>query len=146
MLLESIDLERSSHQKCSVKKMFFKISQNSQESTCSRVSFLATLLKKGLWHSCFPVNSVEFLRTPFLTEELWWLLLFIISGIANSSRNIHYQPHLPGFDLLLENNFETRNLNLFPNVTGQTGVIFSLLSNTISESQSSFASRRYRLS
>ena len=24
----------------------------------------ATLLKKGLWHSCFPVNFVEFLRIP----------------------------------------------------------------------------------
>ena len=26
----------------------------------------ATLLKKRLWHSCFPVNFVKFLRTPFL--------------------------------------------------------------------------------
>ena len=25
----------------------------------------ATLLKKRLWHSCFPVNSAKFLRTPF---------------------------------------------------------------------------------
>ena len=35
----------------------------------------ATLLKKRLWHRCFPVNFVKFLRTPFLTEHLWWLLL-----------------------------------------------------------------------
>ena len=33
------------------------------------------LLKKRLWPSCFPVTFVEFLRTPFLTEHLWWLLL-----------------------------------------------------------------------
>ena len=26
----------------------------------------ATLLKKRLWHSCFPVNFAKFLRTPFL--------------------------------------------------------------------------------
>ena len=26
----------------------------------------ATLLKNRLWHSCFPVNFVKFLRTPFL--------------------------------------------------------------------------------
>ena len=26
----------------------------------------ATLLKKRLWHRCFPVNSAKFLRTPFL--------------------------------------------------------------------------------
>ena len=35
----------------------------------------ATLLKKRLWHSCFPVNFVKFLRTPFFTEHLRWLLL-----------------------------------------------------------------------
>ena len=35
----------------------------------------ATLLKKRLWHSCFPANFTKFLRTPFLTEHLWWLLL-----------------------------------------------------------------------
>ena len=37
----------------------------------------ATLLKKRLWHSCFPVNLSKFLRTPFLKEHLWWLLLKI---------------------------------------------------------------------
>ena len=26
----------------------------------------ATLLKKRLWHRCFPVNFAKFLRTPFL--------------------------------------------------------------------------------
>ena len=35
----------------------------------------ATLLKKRLCHRCFPVNSAKFLRTPFLTEHLQWLLL-----------------------------------------------------------------------
>ena len=35
----------------------------------------ATLLKKGLWHRCFPVNFAKFLRTPFYIEHLWWLLL-----------------------------------------------------------------------
>ena len=29
----------------------------------------------GLWHSCFPVNFVILLRTPFFKEHLWWLLL-----------------------------------------------------------------------
>ena len=71
-------------QRCSVKKVFLEISQNSQENNCARVSFLiklqarpATLLKKKLWHSCFPVNFVKFLRTPFYKEHLWWLLLFL---------------------------------------------------------------------
>ena len=34
-----------------------------------------TLLKKRLWHSCFPVNFSKFLRTPSVTEHLRWLLL-----------------------------------------------------------------------
>ena len=36
----------------------------------------ATRLEKRLWHRCFPVNFVKFLRTPFLKEHLWWLLLY----------------------------------------------------------------------
>ena len=35
----------------------------------------ATLSKKRLWRRCFPVNFAKFLRTPFLTEHLRWLLL-----------------------------------------------------------------------
>ena len=31
----------------------------------------ATLLKKRLWHRCFPVNSVKFVRTPFFIKHLW---------------------------------------------------------------------------
>ena len=51
-------------QRCSVKKVFLKILQNSQENTCARVVFLiklspATLLKKRLWYGCFSVNLKE---------------------------------------------------------------------------------------
>ena len=52
-------------QRCSMKKVFLKILQNSQENTCARVSFLIKLqLKKRLWRRCFPVNIAKFLRTP----------------------------------------------------------------------------------
>ena len=67
---------------CSIKKVFLEISQNSQENTCARVPFnkvagLAyNFIKKRLWRRCFPVNFAKFLRTPFLTEHLRWLLLF----------------------------------------------------------------------
>ena len=37
----------------------------------------AILLKKRLWHRCFPVNFAKFLRIPFLTEHLQWLLLHL---------------------------------------------------------------------
>ena len=77
---------------CSVKKVFKEISQNSQENICDRVSFLiklqpepATLFKKRLWHRCFPVNFAKFLRTPFLTEHLQWLLLSIAEPLISLS-------------------------------------------------------------
>ena len=61
--------------------MFLEISQNSQENTCARVSFLiklrpATLLKKRLWQRCFCINFAKFLRTPFLQDTSGRLLLF----------------------------------------------------------------------
>ena len=34
---------RNSHRRCSIKKVFLEISQNSQENTCARVSFLIKL-------------------------------------------------------------------------------------------------------
>ena len=43
-------------QRCSVKKVFLKVAGLRP----------ATLLKKRLWHKCFPVNFVKFLRIPFL--------------------------------------------------------------------------------
>ena len=61
-----------------VLRNFAKFTRN----TCARVSFLiklqarpANLLKKRLWHRCFPVNFAKFLRTAFLTEYLSRLLL-----------------------------------------------------------------------
>ena len=39
---------RCSHRRCSVKKVFLEISQNSQENTCARVSFLIKLQASGL--------------------------------------------------------------------------------------------------
>ena len=66
-------------QRYSVEKVFLEIWQNSQENTCARTSFLIKLqaLKRKVWHRCFPVNFLKFLRTLFFTEHLWWLLLFI---------------------------------------------------------------------
>ena len=38
----------------------------------------ATLLKKSVWHRCFPVNFVKFLRTPFLQNTSGRLLLELV--------------------------------------------------------------------
>ena len=40
----------------------------------------ATLLKKRLWHRCFAENFGKYLRTPFFSEHLRWLLLFLNTG------------------------------------------------------------------
>ena len=64
-------LETDEHLKavagCSLKRMFLRISQNSQKNTCARVFFNkgavlrpAALLKKRLCHRCFPVNFAIF--------------------------------------------------------------------------------------
>ena len=39
---------RSSHRRCSIKKVFLRIPQNSQEITCARVSFLIKFQASGL--------------------------------------------------------------------------------------------------
>ena len=33
-------------------------------------------IKRRLQHRCFPAKFSKFLRTPFFTEHLWWLLFF----------------------------------------------------------------------
>ena len=59
------------------KKVFLEISQNSQENTFARVSFLVKL----------QVNFAKFLRTPFFAEHLRWQLLQV-------EKHNHFQNHL----------------------------------------------------
>ena len=73
---------RNIHQRYSIKKELYKIWQDSNEKTYARFSFFfaglrpATLLKKRLWHRCFPVNLATFLRAPFLQNSSRRLLLW----------------------------------------------------------------------
>ena len=98
------------NRRCSVEKVFLKISQNFQENTRVRVPFFFFLvksqasacnfikketlasacnfMKKRLWHKRFLVNFATFLRTLFLTEHLRWLLLKIIIYIYILKSNI----------------------------------------------------------
>ena len=75
-LSQRLDNTEAVVQSGSVKKVFQEISQKLQENTYARVSF-CNLIKKRLWHRCFPVNFVKFLRTPFFIEQFWWLFLII---------------------------------------------------------------------
>ena len=69
---------RSSHQSCSIKKVFLEVSQNSKENNCTIVSILIKLQVSGLQllekESLAQVFSCEFYeicKNTFFTEHLW---------------------------------------------------------------------------
>ena len=68
--------------KCSVKKEFLEISQNTQESTCARVSFLinfiliSNFIKKETLAQVFSCEFYEIFKNTFFIEQLRWLLAF----------------------------------------------------------------------
>ena len=74
---------RSSHSNVFSDKVFLEISKNWQKDTCATNSFFdkvwslrpATLLKRRPWQTRFPMNFGNFLKSSFLKEHLWWLLL-----------------------------------------------------------------------
>ena len=63
ILLSSVSLKfcnirnRSSHQRCSIKKVFLEFSQNPQENTCARVSFLRTFFTEHIWTHLLSVRK-----------------------------------------------------------------------------------------
>ena len=65
--MELLIQDRSSHRGVLCKKVFLKISQNSQENTCARVSFLIKFQALGL----FSCEFCKISKNTFLTEHLW---------------------------------------------------------------------------
>ena len=69
---------RSSHRRCSVRKGVLRnVAKFTEKHLCQSLFFNkvaglrpATLLKKRLWHRCFPVNFAKILRAPFL-QNTW---------------------------------------------------------------------------
>ena len=57
----------------------------------------ATLLKKRLWHRCFPQNFSKFLGTPFLTEHLRWLFLDRLQQMQETEAFITVKDNKEGF-------------------------------------------------
>ena len=58
-----------------VKKVFLKISQNSQEKICARVSFLINFVTKETLAQVFSCEFCEIFKNTLFIENLWWLLL-----------------------------------------------------------------------
>ena len=77
-----IQTSRSSHQCCSIKRGVLRnFTKFTGKYLCqsARVPFsraqACNLLKKRLWHRCFPVNFEKFLRTSFLQSTSGRVLL-----------------------------------------------------------------------
>ena len=70
--------------KKSVLKNFTKFTGKRQSLFFNKVAGLkpAPLLKKRLWHGCFPVNFGKFSRTPFLQNTSGGLLLKLVVRFA----------------------------------------------------------------
>ena len=70
---------RGSHRRCSVRKNVLKnFAKFAGKHLCQSLFFNkvtrlrpATLLKKGLWHRCFPMNFCKISKNNFFTEHLW---------------------------------------------------------------------------
>ena len=90
-MVESWLTVRSSHSEVFCKKgVLTNFTEFTGKHECLRPT---TLLKKRLWHRCFPVNFVKLLRTPLSTEHLRWLLLYF-SSILLSQSFVHVKSFL----------------------------------------------------
>ena len=76
---------------CSIRKVFIKISQNSQENTCARVTFLIKCIKKETLAEVF---SCEFCET-FKNTSFYRATLVAASNIMKQSSHKHTKLH-PG--------------------------------------------------
>ena len=83
---------RSNHRRCSVRKGNLRnFTKFTGKRLCQRP---ASLLKKRLWHKCFPVNFAKFLKTRFLQNISGRLLLYISWVMTEISWLMHESPVL----------------------------------------------------
>ena len=69
---------RSSHQRCFLLKgVLWSFAKFTEKHLCQSLFFnkVAGIRPDTLWHRCFPMNFAKFLRTPFLENTSWRLLL-----------------------------------------------------------------------
>ena len=98
--------------RCSVKKVFLKISQISEEKTCTRVSFLINLqacnsTEKEILVQVFPCEFCEAFKNIYFVEELQMISLFFVKYFVQDSSFL-FLPCLKGcFTPLIYQNPET---------------------------------------
>ena len=96
--------------RCSVKKVFLKISQISQENTYFRVSFLikpqvCNFIKKEALTRVFFCEFCEISKNTFFIEHLWWLLLLFLKELWKTIMN-RTSPYIR----FLQNTFEENRM------------------------------------
>ena len=86
-----------SHRRCSIKKVFWKISQNSQENTCATVSFLIKLqasacnfIKKETLAQAFSCVFCKIFNNIFLIQHLRVTASALFTAIRILGLNINY--------------------------------------------------------
>ena len=69
-ILSNIESIEAVVQRCSAKKVFLEVSQNIQEITCARVSFLKETLAQVFFCECCEISKNTFLhRTPLVAPS-----------------------------------------------------------------------------
>ena len=82
IIFMKLDQYRRSHQRCSVKKVFWKYAANLQENTHAQVRFLTlhlcSFIEIALQHGCSPVNLLHVFKTLSLKNTSEGLLLLTV--------------------------------------------------------------------
>ena len=92
--LRSLRGNRRSHRRCSVRNgILRKLAKFTGKHLCQSLFFnkvsglrSLTLLKRRLWHRCFPMNFAKFLRTPILKNTSERVLLNKLTTIKHLTR------------------------------------------------------------
>ena len=95
-------LFRSRHPRCSIRiGVLRNFTKFTRKHLCQSTFFYrpAILLKKRLWHKYFPVNFAKFLRTPFLTEHVWAIILFVVY-LGYKMNIVPYWLYILGYNIL----------------------------------------------
>ena len=110
-------------QRCSVKKMFLEVSQNSQENTCARVSFLIklqteacnfikkeTLTQVFSYEFCEISKNIFFRRTPLVAASV--IRYQKTKQAKNGEKTIFERLYGAVFQFFMQKNY-TRQNNTF---------------------------------
>ena len=117
----SCHFRSSSHPGCSIKKVFWEISQKPQENTCARVSFLIKLLacnfiKIETLAQVFFGEFCEISKNTFFTEHLWAIVSMLFKNL----------PFCVGYWHVLEYNLGGQTQSTLAKWTAKLGVLVKI--------------------